>query len=173
MGVQFVSAKLSGAWVSCSGEGLEGDAFAAEHLRRRSVAFALGYGALVAGNCLFALAPSLAGMTAGWACVGVHMGLTHSLIQATLQSYTPDGMAGTAFSLFDIACAPVLFSANLLAGTLSQQTVAAGMGPVGAFYMGGAATLASGALLLLAHSPAGALGDRSELNLSALSKRRR
>lgn len=66
-------------------------------MKRRNVAFAIGYAAFLGAHATFGLASNALGMWAGWALVGLHMGLTHSLIGATLQSYAPDSLSGTAF----------------------------------------------------------------------------
>lgn len=58
---------------------------------------ATGYTALMGANVVFWTSSGVGGMLAGWLLVGLHMGLTHSLIGTTLQSYAPDKLAGTAF----------------------------------------------------------------------------
>jgi len=152
MMVAFLASKLSGAWVSCGDlHHLSGGEVRREHLRRRGLALGVGYVALAGANASFGLLGQQWGMWLGWALVGAHMGLTHSLIGATLQSYAPPALAGTAFSIFDIVSASFLFAGNLWAGQLSDLTSAAGHGPVGCFALGFAAVVASGALLAAAH----------------------
>jgi len=169
--INGVSGKLSGAWVSCADlAGGRPEDIAREHVKRRNVAFAIGYAAFLGAHATFGLASNALGMWAGWALVGLHMGLTHSLIGATLQSYAPDSLSGTAFSIFDIISAGFLFFGNLWAGQLSDATVAAGMGPVGCFGMGFAACAVSGVMLLAAVA-FGGMGRPELVNLGKLAKR--
>ncbi|CAG9464027.1 unnamed protein product [Pedinophyceae sp. YPF-701] len=147
---QFFIGKLMGAWVDIKGQFSRPEGFTVEeHMRRRNTSFVAGFAALVAANAAFVFLGSVPGMVVGYFLIALHMGMTHALIGATLQSYVPKELKGTAFSLFDITAAGSLFLGNMMAGRTATFTENLGWGPVGCFLMGGGATTVALAMLIV------------------------
>lgn len=92
-----------------------------------------GLGALVLADAALALLPSVAGVFAGVALWGLHMGLTQGVLAALVADAAPRRLRGTAFGLFNLASGATLLVASSLAGALwtmrgAQATFLAGGG---------------------------------------------
>nr|WP_246514603.1 MFS transporter [Neoroseomonas soli] len=104
----------------------------------RRLLLTLGLVVLVAGDLALALAPGLAGVAAGVALWGLHMGLTQGILAAMVADTAPAELRGTAFGLLNLVTGAALLVASLLAGGLWDL-----VGPAGTFLAGaGFATLA-------------------------------
>lgn len=90
-----------------------------------------GLAALVLADAALALLPSVAGVFAGVALWGLHMGLTQGVLAALVADAAPRRLRGTAFGLFNLASGVTLLVASSLAGALwtmrgAQATFLAG-----------------------------------------------
>jgi MFS family permease len=105
----------------------------------------IGLGVLVVADLMLALAPGLAGVAAGVALWGLHMGVTQGLLAAMVADTAPAELRGTAFGVFNLVGGVALLAASVLAGLLWDLA-----GPAGTFLAGaGFAAAAMAALLLL------------------------
>ncbi|MBB5689516.1 MFS family permease [Roseomonas alkaliterrae] len=91
----------------------------------------IGLGVLVVADLVLALAPGLAGVAAGVALWGLHMGLTQGLLAAMVADTAPAELRGTAFGVFNLVGGVALLAASVLAGLLWDLA-----GPAGTFLAG-------------------------------------
>jgi len=84
----------------------------------RRVVLAGGFAVLIVADLVLALAASLAGVMAGIALWGLHMGMTQGLLAALVVDVAPADLRGTAFGLFHFAGGIAVLLASLLAGVL-------------------------------------------------------
>ncbi|KAL4435215.1 hypothetical protein ABPG77_001897 [Micractinium sp. CCAP 211/92] len=115
-----------------------------------------GMACMIAADACFAFWPSAAGMVTGALLLGVHMAMTHGVSLGMLAAHIPSHalpglgpVGGTCWSLTDLALGVVLAASNWLAGRLSDATAARGLGGIGCFGGGAAATALSMAALLV------------------------
>lgn len=101
---------------------------------------AAGVGLLILADLVLALAPTLAGVMAGVALWGLHMGLTQGLLSAAVADRAPVHLRATAFGVFNLVTGVALLAANGLAGVLWAW------GGAAATFLAGAACAAAGAL---------------------------
>jgi MFS family permease len=106
---------------------------------------ALGVAVLVVADIVLALASSLAGLAAGVALWGLHMGMTQGLLAAMVAHAAPAPLRGTAFGVFNLASGAAMLVASVLAGALWHYS-----GPAATFWAGAALAAASLALTRLA-----------------------
>ncbi len=78
----------------------------------------LGLLLLVAADLTLAFAPGLAGMFAGVALWGLHMGFTQGLLATLVADSAPPELRGTAFGLFNLVTGVALLAASVIAGFL-------------------------------------------------------
>ncbi len=78
----------------------------------------LGLMLLVVADLVLALAPGIAGILAGVALWGLHMGLTQGLLAALVADFTPSELRGTAFGMFNLVTGVALLLASAVAGAL-------------------------------------------------------
>lgn len=104
----------------------------ADQIDRRWL-LAAGLLALIAADLLLALVPTIAGVLAGAAVWGLHMGLTQGLLSAWIADAAPDRLRGTAFGIFHLATGAALLAASTLAGVLWTT-----VGPAATFLAGAA-----------------------------------
>ncbi|MEO8755108.1 MAG: MFS transporter, partial [Casimicrobiaceae bacterium] len=90
-----------------------------------------GLVALIAADCVLALAAGPWSVLAGAALWGLHMGLTQGLLAALVAGAAPDDLRGSAFGVFNLACGIALLIASALAGWLWDA-----YGPAQTFYAG-------------------------------------
>jgi MFS family permease len=86
---------------------------------------ALGLGVLIAADLALGVAASLAGVFAGIALWGLHMGMTQGLLATMVAHTAPAGLRGTAFGLFNLASGVAMLVASVLAGFLWDRLGAA------------------------------------------------
>lgn len=113
----------------------------------------LGCLVLVAADLVLALAGGLAGIFAGIALWGLHMGLTQGLLATLVADTAPPDLRGTAFGCFNLACGLALLAASAIAGALWQA-----YGPEATFLAGAGFTLLALPGLALAHRLVPGLG---------------
>jgi len=77
-----------------------------------------GLGVLVLADLLLAFASSSAGVLAGAALWGLHMGLTQGLMSKLVADTAPVRLRGTAFGVFNLVGGLALLLASLIAGIL-------------------------------------------------------
>lgn len=112
----------------------------ADRLPRRAL-LAFGIGLLIAADAVLALASGIAGLAAGLALWGLHMGFTQGLLAAMVAETAPVERRGTAFGVFNLCGGIAMLLASVIAGALWHY-----VGPAATFTAGGA--LAFAALLL-------------------------
>jgi MFS family permease len=77
-----------------------------------------GIAVLVAADVVLALSGSIAGVFAGVALWGLHMGLTQGVLAALVADTAPERLRGTAFGIFNLASGVALLAASAVAGEL-------------------------------------------------------
>ena len=92
----------------------------------------LGLMVLIAADLLLALSPGFAGIGAGIALWGLHMGLTQGLLTALVADAVPAELRGTAFGMFNLITGGAMLLASVTAGALWQW-----VGPEATFLAGG------------------------------------
>jgi MFS family permease len=107
-----------------------------------------GLAVLVAADIVLALAPGVAGVFAGVALWGLHMGLTQGVLSAMVAETAPDRIRATAFGLFNLAGGVVTVAASVAAGLLWD-----GLGPAATFLAGAGWALAAALLVALVIAP--------------------
>jgi MFS family permease len=104
----------------------------------------VGIAFLIAGDVVLALATNLAGLGAGVALWGLHMGFTQGLLSAMVAQASPEPLRGTAFGVFNLMSGLAMLAASALAGALWHF-----VGPAATFWMG---AVLAGISALLARS---------------------
>lgn len=77
-----------------------------------------GVALLVAADLILAYAGGIAGVALGTVIWGLHMGLTQGLLATLVADTAPEGLRGTAFGLFNLACGIAALLASVIAGAL-------------------------------------------------------
>ncbi len=90
---------------------------AADRGHRRAL-LVWGLAALIAADLVIARFASVAGLAAGIALWGAHMGLTQGLLSALVAEAAPAHLRGTAFGVFHLVSGAALLAASVLAGWL-------------------------------------------------------
>ncbi|MES2344102.1 MAG: MFS transporter [Pseudomonadota bacterium] len=78
----------------------------------------LGTAVLIGADLVLAWVGTIAGVVAGVALWGLHMGLTQGLLAALVADTAPARLRGTAFGLFNLATGVTLLAASVLAGAI-------------------------------------------------------
>ncbi|MBC3870587.1 MFS transporter [Undibacterium oligocarboniphilum] len=105
---------------------------------------AAGLAVLIASDLMLGYSTQWAGLLAGIALWGVHMGMTQGLLASMVAASAPPDLRGTAFGFFNLASGVGLLLASVIAGLLWQE-----FGAAFTFYTGAAfAGLSLLALLL-------------------------
>lgn len=117
------------------------DGFSRSRLLRMSLLL------LIAADVCLGRATGAFWLLAGAGLWGLHMGCSQGLLSSLVAERAPEGLAGTAFGLFNLACGAAALLASALAGALWQT-----WGAAATFY--GGAALAALAWLLSARMPA-------------------
>lgn len=111
----------------------------------RITPLAAGLVMLIGADAALAYAEHLPLVWVGVALWGLHMGLTQGLFAALVADTAPAALRGTAFGVFNLTGGLALLVASLLAGRLWDV-----YGPWAAFAAGGASSLLSLGILLIA-----------------------
>lgn len=82
------------------------------------VLLALGLVVLIAADVLLAASTHAAGLAAGVALWGLHMGMTQGLLATMVADTAPADLRGTAFGVFNLASGAALLAASITAGAL-------------------------------------------------------
>lgn len=96
----------------------------------------IGFALLVAADLVLAFTTGLAGIVAGVALWGLHMGLTQGLLSAMVADTAPQELRGTAYGVFHLLTGLALLAASVLAGALWER-----IGSQGTFLAGAAFTV--------------------------------
>jgi MFS family permease len=110
----------------------------------RGAVLIAGLAALIVADLALALSPGIAGVLAGVALWGLHMGLTQGLLAALVADTVPAELRGTAFGMFNLVSGLALLAASIVAGALWDF-----IGPQATFLAGAAFAAASAAGLLV------------------------
>lgn len=97
----------------------------------RTVLLAIGMAILVMADISLALAGTPAGLFAGIALWGLHMGLTQGILASMIADVAPATHRGTAFGAFNLVAGLALLAASILAGWLWDRH-----GPAWTFWAG-------------------------------------
>ena len=114
----------------------------------------IGFGFLVAADLAFAFTDGLAGVAAGVALWGLHMGFTQGLLATLVADTAPPELRGTAFGMFNLLSGLSLLVASVLAGELWQR-----IGPQSTFLAGAVFTALAFVGLAVARRIAPEVGD--------------
>jgi MFS family permease len=105
----------------------------------------LGFILLALADLVLALTSGIAGVMAGVALWGLHMGFTQGIFSALVADFSPPDRRGTAFGIYNLVSGVALLFASLVAGVLWDV-----YGPPATFMVGLGITLAAivGTMLL-------------------------
>jgi MFS family permease len=104
----------------------------------RVVVLTVGFGMLIIADIFLALARGIAGVMAGVAIWGLHMGFTQGLFSALVADTAPANRRGTAFGVFNLLGGIGALAASIIAGALWNVS-----GPEATFLVGAAFTALS------------------------------
>ncbi|KAA8494908.1 putative MFS-type transporter [Porphyridium purpureum] len=107
-----------------------------------------GFLVLVAANAAFMFLPSVFGIILGFILIGVHMSMTQANTKSLLSSSLSSTQRGAGFAFFAALSGVSLAGGNILAGMLNDYSSSLGLGGVGCFWGGTAATLLATTFLL-------------------------
>jgi MFS family permease len=110
----------------------------------RTQLLSAGLAVLLVADLLLARHASGAGLWAGIALWGLHLGLTQGVLSALVADTAPPDLRGTAFGLFNLASGIAMLAASVLAGALWDR-----YGPAQTFLAGAAFAATTLALLAL------------------------
>lgn len=96
----------------------------------------IGMALLILADLLLAVTSGLAGLAAGVAIWGLHMGLTQGLLSALVAETVPPELRGTAFGMFNLLTGVAMLVASVLAGALWQGVGAQATFLAGAVFAG-------------------------------------
>ncbi|MGO9359012.1 MAG: MFS transporter [Xanthobacteraceae bacterium] len=117
----------------------------------------VGFALLVAGDVVLGVTSGLAGVAAGVALWGLHMGLTQGLLATLVADTAPPELRGTAFGIFNLLCGFAILAASMIAGAIWDA-----VGPRTTFLAGAAFTALALVLLVLVHRVAPFVGKRGK-----------
>jgi MFS family permease len=120
----------------------------------RITILSVGFGFLVAADLVLAFTNGLAGVTAGVALWGLHMGFTQGLLVTLVADTAPPELRGTAYGMFNLLGGLSLLIASVLAGLLWER-----IGPQSTFLAGAVFTALAFCGLAVARRIAPALGE--------------
>lgn len=120
----------------------------------RITVLAMGFGLLAAADLVLSFTNGLAGVAAGVALWGLHMGFTQGLLATLVADTAPPELRGTAYGIFNLLCGLAVLAASVLAGALWD-----GVGPEGTFLAGAVFTGLALALLALTRRIAPTVGQ--------------
>ncbi len=109
----------------------------------RASLLALGLGFLIAADLVLAAWPTWAGVFAGVALWGLHLGFSQGLLAALVADAAPAELRGTAFGVFNLVTGLALLAASVIAGALWEVA-----GPEVTFLAGAVFAAVAGAGLL-------------------------
>jgi MFS family permease len=114
----------------------------------RTTVLLVGLVVLVAADLVLAATAGLAGLFAGVALWGLHMGLTQGILATLVADAAPAELRGTAFGVFNLVTGVALLLASALAGALWE-----GVGPQATFLAGACLAAATAAGLVALRRP--------------------
>jgi MFS family permease len=116
-----------------------------------------GFGFLVAADLVLAFTNGIAGVAAGVALWGLHMGFTQGLLATLVADTAPPELRGTAYGMFNLLGGLALLAASVLAGELWEH-----IGSQGTFLAGAVFTILALGGLAAAQRIAPAIGERGK-----------
>lgn len=108
----------------------------------------LGLGVLIAADLVLARSSGWAGVVAGVALWGIHMGMTQGLLATMVADTAPAALRGTAFGMFNCVSGLAMLLASAVAGWLWDRH-----GFAATFYAGAAFSALALLLVLLRRTP--------------------
>jgi MFS family permease len=91
-----------------------------DHVNRITV-LGVGFSLLIAADLVLGFTNGLAGVGAGVALWGLHMGFTQGLLATLVADTAPPELRGTAYGMFNLLSGLALFIASVLAGALWES----------------------------------------------------
>jgi len=88
-----------------------------DHFNRITI-LGVGFGILVVADLILAFTSGIAGVAAGVALWGLHMGFTQGLLASLIADTAPPELRGTAYGIFNLLVGLALLVASILAGAL-------------------------------------------------------
>ena len=128
-----------------------------DHANRITI-LGVGFGLLVAADLVLAFTNGLAGVAAGVALWGLHMGFTQGLLATLVADTAPPELRGTAYGIFNLLCGLAMLVASVLAGALWDS-----VGPQSTFLAGAAFTSVALALLAVSRQVAPTVGQGAKV----------
>jgi len=105
-----------------------------DHVNRITI-LGVGFSLLIAADLVLGFTNGLAGVAAGVALWGLHMGFTQGLLATLVADTAPPELRGTAYGIFNLLCGLAMLVASVLAGALWDS-----IGPQTTFLAGAAFT---------------------------------
>jgi MFS family permease len=127
-----------------------------DHTNRITIV-SLGFGFLVAADLILAFTNGFAGLAAGVALWGLHMGFTQGLLATLVADTAPPELRGTAYGIFNLFSGLAMLAASVLAGALWDS-----VGPQSTFLAGAAFTAIALAALAATRRVAPTVGQRAK-----------
>jgi MFS family permease len=123
----------------------------------RTTILGVGFALMVTADLVLAFTNGLAGVAAGVALWGLHMGLTQGLLATLVADTAPPELRGTAYGMFNLLSGLALLIASVLAGALWDS-----VGPQSTFLVGAVFTAVALAGLAATHRIAPTVGQRAK-----------
>ena len=101
-----------------------------DHVNRIAI-LGVGFSLLIASDLVLGFTNGFAGVAAGVALWGLHMGFTQGLFATLVADTAPPELRGTAYGMFNLLSGLALLIASVLAGALWES-----VGPQSAFFAG-------------------------------------
>jgi len=101
-----------------------------DHVNRITI-LGVGFSLLIAADLVLGFTNGLAGVAAGVALWGLHMGFTQGLLATLVADTAPPELRGTAYGMFNLLSGLALLIASVLAGALWEN-----VGPQSTFFSG-------------------------------------
>ena len=101
-----------------------------DHVNRITI-LGVGFSLLIASDLVLGFTNGFAGMAAGVALWGLHMGFTQGLFATLVADTAPPELRGTAYGMFNLLSGLALLIASVLAGALWES-----VGPQSTFFAG-------------------------------------
>ena len=101
-----------------------------DHVNRITI-LGVGFSLLIASDLVLGFTNGFAGVAAGVALWGLHMGFTQGLFATLVADTAPPELRGTAYGMFNLLSGLALLIASVLAGALWES-----VGPQSAFFAG-------------------------------------
>jgi MFS family permease len=128
-----------------------------DHVNRITI-LGVGFSLLIAADLVLGFTNGLAGVAAGVALWGLHMGFTQGLLATLVADTAPPELRGTAYGMFNLLSGLALLIASVLAGALWEN-----VGPQSTFFAGALFTAIALVGLAATRRIASTVGQRAKV----------